>query len=246
LDGEKVEIVAARTLNFLYIYLDIAWLIIYAAVLIYRRRYLACIAGAVGGVIYFVVDYGIFYALLGTRVVTGADPFWFLLWLSVSYGFTNFAWIWLLLDRDGKGVEWSVLTVMGWVAVALLSQNYGMHFAQISIHRGTPYHGIMALILLAGYLYLIIRNLKPGGTKSVNLLWLIAIGIGVQFSWEAVLLLTGIRPAGLMPLIVNSLIETNLGMPYLFLIHGAVSGRFSEDLTGRNLNKNGLDDLLIA
>jgi len=184
--------------------------------------------------------------LLGTRVVTGADPFWFLLWLSISYGFTNFAWIWLLLDRDGKGVEWSVLTVMGWVSVALLSQNYGMHFDQISIHRGTPYHGIMALILAAGYLYLIMRNLNPGGAKSVNLLWLMAIGIGVQFSWEAVLLLTGIRPAGLMPLIVNSLIETNLGMPYLYLIHGSISCHFSENLVRGNINKNGIDDLLIA
>jgi len=31
--------------------------------------------------------------------------------------------------------------------------------------------------------------------------------------------------AGLAPLVVNSLIETNLGMPYLYLIHEAVSRR---------------------
>ena len=30
-----------------------------------------------GGLLYFAVDYGIFYQLLGTRTVTGADPFWF-------------------------------------------------------------------------------------------------------------------------------------------------------------------------
>jgi hypothetical protein len=59
----------------------------------------------------------------------------------------------------------------------------------------------------------------------VNLLWLLAIGIGVQLSWEFVLLVTGIRPAGLAPLAVNSLIETNLGLPYLYLIHEAASRR---------------------
>jgi hypothetical protein len=80
-----------------------------------------------------------------------------------------------------------------------------------------------ALVMLAGYMALIVRNLRPGKAgERVNLLRLLAIGIGVQFSWEAVLLLAGIRPAGLRPLIVDSLLETNLGMPYFYLIHRAV------------------------
>jgi hypothetical protein len=226
-----VEIVAARTLNTLYIYLDIIWLLAYAAILIYKRRYLAVIAGAAGGLIYFAVDYGIFYLALNTRIITGADPFWFLLWLSMSYGFTNFAWIWLLLDKDGKPVEWSTLTIAGWIAVAFLSQNFGAAFPVVSIQRGTTiYHGIMALILLAGYTYLILKNLKSKPAAKVNILQLLAIGIGVQFSWEFVLLISNIRPTGVLPLIVNSLIETNLGMPYLYLIHRAVSTRANEDL----------------
>ncbi len=223
-----MEMMVARTFNALYIYLDIAWLIVYASVLLWRRRYPAAVAGLAGGVIYFAVDYGIFYLLLGTRVVEGADTFWFLLWLSMSYGFTNFAWIWLLLDRDGHAVEWSLMTVSGWVAVAILSLNYGTSFPVITIHRGTAgYHGAMAVILLAGYLYLILCNLRAGKERRVNLLRLLAIGIGVQFSWELVLLLSGIRPAGIMPLIINSLIETNMGMPYLYLIHRAVTKKLS-------------------
>ena len=242
-----MDVIAARTLNYLYIYLDILWLIIYALILIYRKRYMALIVGVIGGIIYFAVDYGIFYAVLGTRVVTGIDTFWFLLWLSISYGFTNFAWIWLLLDRDGRGIEWSVLTIMGWVAVALLSQNFGAHFQQISIQRGTSgYHGIMALILVVGYLYLIVHNLGANGEGKVNILWLMATGIGVQLSWEAVLLLTGIRPAGILPLITNSLIETNMGMPYLYLIHKAISKRFKEDLSRNKSADKYPDNLLIA
>jgi hypothetical protein len=181
--------------------------------------------------IYFAVDYGIFYLILHTRVVNGADPFWFLLWLSISYGFTNFAWIWLLLDRDGKAVEWSTLMVSGWIAVAFLSQNFGSAFPVILIQRGTnDYHGIMALILLTGYAALIIRNLRNKSANKVNIPVLLAIGIGVQFSWEFVLLISNIRPAGWLPLIVNSLIETNLGMPYLYLMHEAVTKRYSESM----------------
>ena len=240
-EGVKImEVIAARTFNTLYIYLDLIWLVIYAAILLTTKRRLALIAGIAGGIIYFIVDYGFFYQILGSRVVQGADPFWFLLWLSFSYGLTNFAWIWLLLDRDGYAVEWSLLPIIGWIAVALLSQNLGFNSPEISIHRTTTaYHGIMALILFAGYLYLIIRNLhaKETGPERVNILWLLAIGIGVQLSWEFILLITGIRPAEIMPLLVNSLVETNMGMPYLYLIHKSVSSKYNEDLT-HNL-KNG-------
>ena len=69
------------------------------------------VAGLLGGVLYMLIDYGVFYLLLGTRAVYGADPFWFLLWLSMSYGFTNFVWIWLWLDRDGHALEMFYLCV---------------------------------------------------------------------------------------------------------------------------------------
>lgn len=131
------EVIAARTMNSLYIWLDIAYLMMLLGVLLWTKRRQAVIAGLIGGALYFAVDYGMFYLLLGTRQVVGADPFWFLLWLSISYGFTNFVWIWLWLDRDGHTLEWLILIVAGWLATALLSQNFGNQFSQISIMRGT-------------------------------------------------------------------------------------------------------------
>jgi hypothetical protein len=89
----------------------------------------------------------------------------------------------------------------------------------------------MALIMLVGYTILIIKNLtNKDNSNKINIGWILAIGILVQFSWEAVLLITGIRTMGMMPLIVNSLIETNMGLPYLFLIHFALSKKYKEDL----------------
>ncbi|OGO14508.1 MAG: hypothetical protein A2Z02_03945 [Chloroflexi bacterium RBG_16_48_7] len=226
-----MEITAARAFNALYIYLDIIWLVIFAAILLWRRKYLAIFAGIAGSIIYFIADYGIFFLILKTRVITGADPLWFLMWLSISYGFTNFAWIWLLLDRDGNAVEWSVLTITAWIAVAMLSLTFGSGFQVVTSARGTAaYHGILALILVVGYLYLVIHNLRSKKADKINILRLLAIGIGVQFSWEAILLISGIRPIGFMPLIVNSLVETNIAMPYLYIVHKAVSKRLKENL----------------
>jgi hypothetical protein len=228
-----LEVIPAREFNFLYIYLDSVWLLILFFILIYTKRYIAAISGIVGAAIYFIVDYGIFYLLLGTRTVSGANTATLLLWLSISYGFTNFAWIWLWLDRDGYALEWSILIISGWFTTALLSKNFGSNFALISIQRGTSsYHGVMALILLVGYAILIIKNIKQSGKakEKINIFWILSIGVLVQFSWEAVLLISGIRNPGFMPLIVNSLLETNLGLPYLFLIHRAISIRFEENL----------------
>jgi hypothetical protein len=213
-----MDFTVARTFTSLYIVLDISWLLILAGILLYFKKRAAVVVGLIMGVVYFIVDYGIFYEMLGTRHVTGADPFWFLLWLSMSYGFTNFGWIWLLLDRDGHAVEWSLLPILGWVAVGQLSNNYGEDFAQISISRDVgSYHGVMAAILLVGYVIVIVRNLR--GRETVSILWLMAIGIGVQFAWEASLLINGIRPPLWQPIVINSLIETNLGIPYIYFIH---------------------------
>lgn len=225
-----MDFTVTRTFSSLYILLDIFWLAVFVGSLLYFKRRLAVIVGLLAGLVYFLVDYGIFYKLLDTRQIAGADPLWFLLWLSMSYGFTNFAWIWLLLDGDGHAVEWSLLPILGWVTIGQLSQNFGSGFTQISISRGTgAYHGIMALILCAGYLVIIFRNLNR--KEKVNILWLMVIGIGVQFAWEASLLINGIRPFLWQPIVVNSLIETNLGIPYTYYIHKYVTRRWKENLS---------------
>lgn len=225
-----MDFIVSRTFSSLYIVLDIVWLMIFAALLLYFKKRQALIAGILAGIIYFIVDYGVFYKALGTRHIEGADPLWFLLWLSMSYGFTNFAWIWILLDRDKNAVEWSLIPIIGWITIGQLSQNLGSGFGEISISRGTgAYHGFMALILLAGYLFIIFNNLK--GKDKVNILWLVAIGIGVQFAWEASLLISGIREAAWQPVVINSLIETNLGLPYAYYIHRYCSKRWHEDLS---------------
>jgi hypothetical protein len=218
-----VDFTVARTFSALYIVLDIAWLLIFAGILSYFRKWAALVFGLLMGVVLFAVDYGIYYQALGTRQISGADPFWFLVWFSMSYGLTMFAWIWLLLDRDGRAVEWSLLPILGWVTVSQLSSSFGSGFTEISVSRGVRYHGVMAAVLLVGYLVIIVWNLS--GRDRVNILWLMAIGIGVQFAWEAALLLSGIRPPSWQPIVINSLLETNSGIPILYGVHQLVTRR---------------------
>ena len=137
----------------------------------------------------------------------------------------------------------SFLILLWWFACPQLSKTFTpAGTANIVIQRTTgEYHGYMAAILLFGYLALIIYDLwQKDRTARVNIPWLLAGGILVQFGWEAGLLIGGIRSAGfatltdkLRPLIVNSLLETNLGMPYIYLIFLAYTRRFTGQMKRR-------------
>ena len=236
-----MELIARRQFVPAYIALDTVFLLMLAGLLLWKKRRMAALVGGIMGVVYFIVDYGVFHLICHSRSIEGGSLFWTLLWMSMSYGFTNFAWIWLALDKDEYLIEWSLLILCWWFCCPMLAQLIGFGQMPIVIQRTTgAYHGWMAAILFVGYLLAVVRNLGESDRKCrIDLLRLLAIGIAAQFAWEAALLLGGIRSAGLdfaeklRPLIVNSLLETNLGMPYVYLIFVALTRRFTPALARR-------------
>lgn len=236
-----MELIARRQFVPAYIALDTVFLLVLAGLLLWKKRRMAALVGGIMGVVYFIVDYGVFHLICHSRSIEGGSLFWTLLWMSMSYGFTNFAWIWLALDKDEYLIEWSLLILCWWFCCPMLAQLIGFDQMPIVIQRTTgAYHGWMAVILFVGYLLAVVRNLRESDRKCrIDLLRLLAIGIAAQFAWEAALLLGGIRSARLdfaeklRPLIVNSLLETNLGMPYVYLIFVALTRRFTLALARR-------------
>ena len=67
------EIIARRTFSTSYIVLDSLFLILFLALLLWRRKRIAAAVGIVMGFVYFFVDYGIFHLLLGTRSISGVN-----------------------------------------------------------------------------------------------------------------------------------------------------------------------------
>ena len=237
------EIIARREFSPLYIAFDIAFLVLYGCLLLRKKKYMTFLVGFLAGILYMAVDYGIFHLMCHSRSISdGYSLFWVLLWMSMSYGFTNFTWIWLWISKDKHLFEWSMLILMWWFVCPLLTNTFApQNMDKVIIQRTTgEYHGYMAAIMFVGYLILIIYNLSRDKEHRINIPWLLAIGILVQFGWEAGLLIGGIRSAGfatveekLKPLVVNSLLETNLGMPYIYFIFAAYSAKFTEQFNRR-------------
>lgn len=237
------EIIAQRVFSPAYIVLDCLFLLVLALLLLWQKKFATVLVGLAAGVLYMLVDYGIFHLLCGARSINAPySLFWVLLWMSMSYGFTNFVWIWLWVQKDRHLFAWSCLIWLWWFCCPLLAQGLSAGAAPIVIQRTTSgYHGWMALILFVGYLGVIVWNLSQDDrARQLPLGWMLAIGVLVQLGWEAALLLGGIRSAEiadwgqkLRTLAVNSLLETNLGMPYLYVLHLLYARRFTERLTRR-------------
>ncbi len=239
-----LEIIPTRSFNLLYIILDSLFIIFFLGLLIYKKKYLTLIWSIFGGILYFLVDFGYFYLISSSREIYINDVMQsmgnvslILLWMSLSYGITNFAFIWLCLSKDEDLKMWLFLIIAWWLIVPSIASLGGA--SNIKTLRTTnQYHGIMAIILILGYFALIIYHFTNKKRHKIPILWLNLIGISVQFSWEFALLINGIRPMNqdsISTILINSLIETNLGMPYIYLIHHFVTKKYQEDL--KKVNK---------
>ncbi len=238
----SAEIIAQRVFSPLYIVLDSVFIVGLLAALIVKKRYLTTLFAVFGGVLYMVVDYGIFHLALGTRSIENGNLFWVLLWMSMSYGVTNFALIWIWLNKDKYYREFTALIWIWWICCPMISATFGSNMTPIKIQRTTgSYHGYMAIFMVVSYVGLIVYNFtQQDKNKKFNIVWLFILGVLAQLGWEAGLLVGGIRSAEfdpftkIMTLVTNSLVETNLGLPAIYCIYLAVTSKCTEQLKRRD------------
>ena len=120
------DIIARRQFDPLYMWLDIGFLVVFAALLLVKKKYVTLIIGVLFGFVYFAVDYGIFHLVFRARTISeGYSLFWVLLWMSMSYGFTNFVWIWLWISKDKRLLEWSALILFWWLCAPMIAATFG-------------------------------------------------------------------------------------------------------------------------
>ncbi|MCQ2772821.1 MAG: hypothetical protein MJ238_06095 [Bacilli bacterium] len=213
-----------------------------------KKRYITAIFSLLMGILYVIVDFGGFYLLSHTReiyfIVDGAkvlqgplNTFLVLFWMSMSYGITNGAFIWLALNKDKYTVHFALSIFIWWICCPMLAKAMPDSLTIITTRTTNAYHWIMAVFLVVGYGFIIVKDIlfsKDMKNCVKTLLYLNLIGFLVQFGWEFALFVSGIRPANEMSLqtmIVNSLVETNMGMPYFYYIHKFIMGRKNEDLS---------------
>lgn len=149
------NIVPTRNLNLLYIILDSIFLIVFLSLLIWKKRYETVLFAVFGGILYTIVDFGGFYLMSHTRTVyingevaNALDTFLVLFWMSMSYGITNFAFIWTALSKDKYTKYWIFLICMWWMIAPSIADMGGEATIQTTRTTGA-YHGWMGICFIS-------------------------------------------------------------------------------------------------
>lgn len=242
------NIIPSRNLNIEFIIFDTVLMAVFLIILILKKQYLTLLFSLFGGVLYFLVDYCFFYLLLHSRKVyineieaSSTMYFLYLLWHELSSGISNFAFIFIGLGKKKDYKMYIAYIILWWFAPASFSLINPIK--NIYCYRTTSsYHYLMTILLVIGYIFIICYNLFNKKNDKISILNLLIIGISVQFCWEFSYLLFGIRPynsSSIQTLIIDSLLETNLGLPYLYFICKFINSKLNEDLSRKETIQNG-------
>jgi hypothetical protein len=98
---------------------------------------------------------------------------------------------------------------------------------------------IQVALVAGGYLLLLLLKYTWRPMKSLTLprmLYLFLVGILVHFGMEITLLASGIRPAEnyVDVLLFNSLLEFNMGVPFLYILWTAIRPTTASGATGQD------------
>ena len=205
-----------------YLLFDTLFLIIYVLLLLKRRRYDALKAGLVCGALFYLIDGVIWY---GTGVREYALPAPWIKYpvdfmMDISYGIVAFGWVWLAFDRKRASdvAFWTLLLFAGWLLVPLASRLIPLLDGQVTTVRHMQRQVVVQIVVvIAGYLLLVVLNYR-----FKTILYVLWIGTALSFMMEASLFVAGIRPPSVQVLIYETLILTNQGVPYLFVIRDKV------------------------
>ena len=210
-----------------FIYFDLIFISIWLFFLIKKKYWVPIIWGLLGWVAYIIADYVIWYLLTHTRHYSGPlTPFIFFLWFCFSPGFVQFSYVIVMFEKRNRNelIFWTVLFYLGWTLVALGSQLIPLDDTVIIVYRDMNVFNqriIELLLVLINVIVAIFLYLKKK-LRLEDIVYLFVVGTLVEFALEFTLSVSGIRQAqgswSLLLLVINSLIEFNLGIVLMYLL----------------------------
>ncbi len=221
------NVVVARSFGLDYIYLDIIFLIIWILFLVKKKYWIPIAWGLLGWFVYLFTDYILWYLITQTRQYIGPlDPLIFFIWFCFSPGFVQFSYVILMFEKRNRHdlLFFTFLFYIGWIIVSVGSQLLPIDDTVIRVYRDMNVDNqrfnmtmmVFVNIIIAVFLYIKKR------LRLEDVLYLFLVGTLVEFALELTLAVSGIRQEqgtwnlGLM--ILNSLIEFNLGIVLIYLL----------------------------
>jgi len=214
-----------------YLVFDLIFCFLFISILIVKKKKIPFIVGLVCGLLFLIID-GVIWWNIGIREIFPpnmkiAVDFM----MDFTYGLLAFSWVMIMFERKNikEIILWTTLLYGGWLIIASLSQILPLNDTEITTIRHMKHLRIVEIsIVVIGYLLLVILGYNY--KKIIFIFW---VGTMLSFMMESYLLFTGIRPSGFDLLLYDSLILTNQGIPYLYIIFDKIIPKIKERMLNR-------------
>ncbi|MFX0027957.1 MAG: hypothetical protein ACFE8B_02010 [Candidatus Hermodarchaeota archaeon] len=225
-----------RVFDLDYLIFDLILFLLYIFVLVKQRKILPFFVGVLCGGLFLIID-GIIWWNTGVREIIPANMKIAVdFMMDFTYGLLAFSWVMIMFEKKNKKeiILWTMLLYGGWFMIASLSQILPLNDVEIITIRHMRHLRIVEIsTVVCGYLLLVF--LKYNYKTIIYIFW---VGTMLSFMMESYLLFTGIRPSGFDLLLYDSLILTNQGIPYLFVIFDKILPKLREYVMNRRNKKD--------
>jgi hypothetical protein len=205
-----------------YLLFDTVFMAVWIYLLLRRKRHEALYVGLICGLVFYAID-GIIWTATGVReyVLPAAwlkFPVDFM--MDVSYGIVGFGWAWIAFERKSiRDVAfWTAALFGGWLVVPFVSKVVPLIDAQVvTVRHMASRVWLHIAVVVIGYAALLAL-----GFSFRRVLYVFWLGCMLAFMMEFSLLVAGIRSFNLKLLAYETLILTNMGIPYLYVIRDRI------------------------
>ena len=243
---------ATRNFEYDYIFIDSIFLTIWIAILIKYKKWNPIKFGIVTGLIIYFIDVIVWFNLpAGSNYPSGTyireywiggiymprplgNYFWpkfgadFM--MTFSYSMFAFGWLWIMFEnfvkRNTKEILTFTLIFFGsWMLIPFLSFGIPLNDTLVESVRYMDTQMVAWWInILVGYfiLFLIYGTNKFKSKKPKIILLVFIVGCTNGFFMEFPLLISGIRPTGVLYLLYDVFLMFNQGAPYLYIAYDKV------------------------
>ncbi|MBE0527092.1 MAG: hypothetical protein IH631_09130 [Candidatus Thorarchaeota archaeon] len=228
----QFESIVIRVFDADFMFLDLLFTSVWILIL-YRKGYIKpLLFGLLGIGINFLIDYGIWYSIMGIRTVEGLpiwmSPFAFFVYFSITYGMMQYSYVQVMFTNKPdqpelekkERIQMAILFFGGWLLIAYLSVLTPINDIEVTVTRTmTQQRMIEVFVVIAEFALLSILAYKKRFGMNWRIIgYIFFVGFFVHFSMEFTLFLPGIRQSSLFDLVFNSLVEFNMGATILYLM----------------------------
>jgi len=243
---------AIRKFEYDYIFIDGVFLAIWLAVLIKYKKWAPIKFGIITGFLIYTIDAIAWFNIpAGSNYPSGTfireywiggiymprplgDYFWVKagadFMMTFSYSLFAFTWLWIIFEnfikKNIKEIAlFTALYIGFWMLTPFLSLWLPINNTIVESVRYMDSQLVIWFVNIAvGYslLFLIYGTNKFGRKKPKIILYVFFIGCLEAFFMEFPLLVSGIRPTGVLYLLFSTVIMFNQGAPYLYILYDMV------------------------